>query len=231
VFLVDLAGARRVRAAVPILVDKYRIDAELLREQVTPALARIGDVEAVRLVRAMFLDVEWHARLYASNVFDVIRAEEAERGALELVDRVEEDDIRGSLCHSLLGMFSAPGLPVVLKVIEEEKYDRQMVHLDTDAVAVADALGVALPRADEWRKRRQEESTRFERALAEEPDWLEGVAEETLAPPPHGAVAEEPPADRYPRQVPFQHTERRVGRNDPCPCGSGKKFKKCCGRG
>ena len=22
--------------------------------------------------------------------------------------------------------------------------------------------------------------------------------------------------------------ERRVGRNDPCPCGSGKKYKKCC---
>ena len=21
---------------------------------------------------------------------------------------------------------------------------------------------------------------------------------------------------------------KRVGRNDPCPCGSGKKFKKCC---
>ncbi len=24
--------------------------------------------------------------------------------------------------------------------------------------------------------------------------------------------------------------EKKVGRNDPCPCGSGKKFKKCCGR-
>jgi len=22
-----------------------------------------------------------------------------------------------------------------------------------------------------------------------------------------------------------------VGRNDPCPCGSGKKYKKCCGAG
>ncbi len=22
--------------------------------------------------------------------------------------------------------------------------------------------------------------------------------------------------------------EKKVGRNDPCPCGSGKKFKKCC---
>lgn len=22
----------------------------------------------------------------------------------------------------------------------------------------------------------------------------------------------------------------KVGRNDPCPCGSGRKFKQCCGR-
>ncbi|MFM0741677.1 UPF0149 family protein [Paraburkholderia xenovorans] len=26
-----------------------------------------------------------------------------------------------------------------------------------------------------------------------------------------------------------QRAEPKVGRNDPCPCGSGKKFKKCCG--
>jgi SWIM/SEC-C metal-binding protein len=24
--------------------------------------------------------------------------------------------------------------------------------------------------------------------------------------------------------------EKTVGRNDPCPCGSGKKYKKCCGK-
>ncbi|MNO77360.1 hypothetical protein D3C76_684670 [compost metagenome] len=23
--------------------------------------------------------------------------------------------------------------------------------------------------------------------------------------------------------------ENKIGRNDPCPCGSGKKYKKCCG--
>jgi hypothetical protein len=28
----------------------------------------------------------------------------------------------------------------------------------------------------------------------------------------------------------FRRQDLRVGRNDPCPCGSGKKFKKCCGR-
>jgi hypothetical protein len=29
---------------------------------------------------------------------------------------------------------------------------------------------------------------------------------------------------------PIRYTGPRVGRNDPCPCGSGRKFKKCCGR-
>lgn len=26
------------------------------------------------------------------------------------------------------------------------------------------------------------------------------------------------------------HEGPRIGRNDPCPCGSGKKYKKCCGQ-
>ncbi|WP_027369262.1 preprotein translocase subunit SecA [Desulfovermiculus halophilus] len=29
---------------------------------------------------------------------------------------------------------------------------------------------------------------------------------------------------------PFRRESPKVGRNDPCPCGSGKKYKKCCGR-
>jgi len=30
----------------------------------------------------------------------------------------------------------------------------------------------------------------------------------------------------------FRHTIRveKIGRNEPCPCNSGKKYKKCCGR-
>jgi uncharacterized protein len=35
------------------------------------------------------------------------------------------------------------------------------------------------------------------------------------------------PDDGFPET--YVRTERKVGRNEPCPCGSGKKFKKCCG--
>ena len=51
-----------------------------------------------------------------------------------------------------------------------------------------------------------------------------------------GRFYEEYPEERVaPRGVlvhddsaPFVRQEKKAGRNDPCPCGSGKKFKKCC---
>jgi preprotein translocase subunit SecA len=46
------------------------------------------------------------------------------------------------------------------------------------------------------------------------------------------AAASGSAADRVaaPKAQPVRSTPR-VGRNDPCPCGSGKKYKKCCGKG
>ena len=31
-------------------------------------------------------------------------------------------------------------------------------------------------------------------------------------------------------EEPYKRESHRTGRNEPCPCGSGKKYKKCCGR-
>ncbi|OIO33318.1 MAG: preprotein translocase subunit SecA [Candidatus Omnitrophica bacterium CG1_02_40_15] len=43
-------------------------------------------------------------------------------------------------------------------------------------------------------------------------------------PVPQGYGAGRPSVEQYKRSEP------KVGRNDPCPCGSGKKYKKCCGK-
>jgi len=37
-------------------------------------------------------------------------------------------------------------------------------------------------------------------------------------------------ADPQPAPQPAPAPSRPPGRNDPCPCGSGRKYKKCCGR-
>ncbi|HEY8363133.1 MAG TPA: preprotein translocase subunit SecA [Tissierellaceae bacterium] len=43
-------------------------------------------------------------------------------------------------------------------------------------------------------------------------------------------VAEPVMAGNTEGNKPVVRKEKKIGRNDPCPCGSGKKYKKCCGR-
>ena len=52
---------------------------------------------------------------------------------------------------------------------------------------------------------------------------------------PQGLPMEQPVEETYPEeeaepQVTFYREMPKIGRNDPCPCGSGKKFKNCCGK-
>ncbi len=54
-----------------------------------------------------------------------------------------------------------------------------------------------------------------------------------LQPPPEGmeyAAGQRSAGDGAPTVQTIRRAQPKVGRNDPCPCGSGKKYKKCCGR-
>jgi preprotein translocase subunit SecA len=44
------------------------------------------------------------------------------------------------------------------------------------------------------------------------------------------AVATAAAVNAAAQQQPMMRSTQKVGRNDPCPCGSGKKFKHCHGR-
>ena len=49
-------------------------------------------------------------------------------------------------------------------------------------------------------------------------------------PHPAAAGAAAPQRAAPAARSPFVRGGRKIGRNEPCPCGSGKKFKQCCGR-
>ena len=77
-----------------------------------------------------------------------------------------------------------------------------------------------------------------ERGFEGEPDEAElrELHEEWLQ-TPRPALEGEKPADvleggrLFPSKVEtFRRETPKIGRNDPCPCGSGKKFKRCCGK-
>ncbi len=62
--------------------------------------------------------------------------------------------------------------------------------------------------------------------VAAKADWLYGLKEWD------SILTEERRKELYKEQKNSGtvHVEKKPGRNDPCPCGSGKKYKFCCGR-
>jgi preprotein translocase subunit SecA len=65
--------------------------------------------------------------------------------------------------------------------------------------------------------------------------WRITATEHDVAPPPESSIDElatnAPEAgEEGVATKPIINAAPRVGRNDDCPCGSGKKYKKCCGR-
>ena len=67
-----------------------------------------------------------------------------------------------------------------------------------------------------------------QRRLARAMQFQHAAPEQVTAPPASGPVAAS--SEPQPAQVAqFVRESRKVGRNEPCPCGSGKKFKHCHG--
>lgn len=82
----------------------------------------------------------------------------------------------------------------------------------------------------------QERGFEGEQGEAEASDAIRELHEEWLQTPRLALEGEKPAAvleggRLFPGKVEtFRRQAPKVGRNDPCPCGSGKKFKRCCGK-
>jgi len=112
--------------------------------------------------------------------------------------------------------------------VPEEELDEAQKELLTSLAIIQ---GVAAPdeAGELFNTEFDETEGRDERLLASLFAMLPVAVESLLG---HAAIREEEWRERVrsrrtgPMQV--KHEEPKVGRNDPCPCGSGKKYKKCC---
>ncbi len=91
----------------------------------------------------------------------------------------------------------------------------------------------AVQQAPERKASREEKQMRTSRT--EVPEYAgatAGATQRAQRPAPAG-TQQLPPPPGPPRPQPTQpvRVEKKVGRNDPCPCGSGKKYKNCHGAG
>jgi preprotein translocase subunit SecA len=81
---------------------------------------------------------------------------------------------------------------------------------------------VTFPELPVWKRDVEEKQARTERRRQE----LRGLAQTPALPAPPSPAPRDDSLERKP--APILRLEQKVGRNDPCPCDSGKKYKKCC---
>ncbi len=208
---VRLAGEMRLEAAIPLIVGKlHEEEGDLLAEECERALWKIGNDAVVEAVCTGFAQAEWHYRLFGASVLENIHSDLTVTKCLELLPQEEDADLRVWLGKALLRQLSFEGIEPLRQLILRGPLDGEMLELRNNLLTACTLMDATIPEFEAWKKDSEHDEKMRKAFLAKgrptlKDDYWEDEDDE-----------DEPPA------------RQKVGRNDPCPCGSGKKFKKCC---
>jgi hypothetical protein len=205
IFLVQMAGHMRYEPAIPLIIKKFLVDGELLNEECDKALTKIGTDTVIRAVRDAYPQAPDHFRLYSSEIFGDIHSDLALSAGLELLSQEFDLTQRTWLANAVVDQFATEAIDAARMVLLEDHPDSY--DLKSSLVVACKLMAYDVPELQQW-----------ERELAE--------------PRRPFVIRESPPPvfNRldYESDISPISTRVKTGRNDPCPCGSGKKFKKCC---
>lgn len=227
-----LFGQFRYRPAMPELLRVLELDlatgilGDFLFEGLPRCLAACsgGDAKALREVLAdVTIDDSGRAAAWSALLCLVAWGELPVESAIEdLQERLRDPDEDASFLLGTLAM-SAAKLPVsdfclalARKVLAEGRADEEVFSLkEFDAER-------KLFKPETWREELMElQDGPIEDAAAEIEPWFSEDDDEDDYDDDGNWIPPEPVE---------QLKSDKVGRNDPCPCGSGKKHKKCCGK-
>ena len=243
-FAVFLLSEFQAEEALPAIIKAFSLPGELpfelFGDAVTSTLARIlaqfaGDRPEV--MDALIDDpklneyVRWEAaQSYVHLVRDGrLHRDEAVRRLqqrLRVAIDQEDLDVVSSLVDVLTHFAPVEALEDIREAYDRDLVDSTIVHLGNVEESIADGeAGVRkqLERCPKTGIADVIEELQSWASFEEKPARQQSPA---LPPAPHYAA---PPEPAEPVTTPVLSRGPRIGRNDPCPCGSGKKFKKCCG--
>jgi hypothetical protein len=232
---VRLAGEAKLESAVPFLIAKLHEDDDLLGDACQRALSSIGTPAVLEAVAEAYPKAPYHFRLYGSGPLEYIHTDLAVEKCLLLLPDEKDHGLKRHLAHSLLSQFAPEGIEIARSLLFGRELDFDEKGLRNYLLETCTLTGERFPEYDEWmatEKKEKEEHRKKVKQLEGDPKGLLMFALEKLAgkkatdiPKPKPPL---PPVSRM--ALPRPTAKQKVGRNDPCPCGSGKKFKACCMR-
>jgi hypothetical protein len=242
-FALFLLAEFQAKEALPVILEAVSLPGELpfdlFGDAITSTLARVwaslsGDPDVMDdLIRNRALNeyVRWGAAetyLYLVRDGRIERGEAVERLRRHLREAIEnEEDLATAALVDVLTSFSPKeAYDDIAEAFRRKLVDPFMIRLEDVERSISEGEA-------RWREGlRRCRPTGIEDTIAELSKWAafreeEPVKHRPLPPAPRPRSNRPAPLDDL--ASPVASPGRRVGRNDPCPCGSGKKFKKCCG--
>jgi hypothetical protein len=234
-FMVLAAGEMRLESAVPRLIQMLHISGEDLDEDYVAALVKIGTDAVVEALTENWSQTDWGFKLFATTALEQIHSDASVRKCLDLLPGKEDVTIRTKLATALMAQFDPDAVESVREMVKEKNYDEGYANLKRHLVAACSVMGVTFPEYAQWKRDIDIREARRAREQKETWSFLNHPRTETrdtpLAPlkaPLVPYIEDEEQVRSQANPVPLVRDQQQVGRNDPCPCGSGKKFKKCC---
>ena len=232
--VVQLAGETRLESTIPLLITKLIDDGEWLNVECAQSLTQIGTPAVLEAVADAYSNAPRHFRLYATQPLEFIRTDLAVEKCLLLLRQEKDQQIRLDLAHALLSQFSQEGIEEARKLLVGRKLNVESLELRNYLVETCTIMGERFQEYDEWLATENAEKAEHRRRVNElegDPNGLLLFALEKLAGENAADTAKATkfvPNESRQSPAPKFQSQQRVGRNDPCPCGSGKKFKQCC---
>ena len=221
--MIRAAGQMRLTDAIACLVEKLqREDAEWVHEGCVFALSRMGGDGVVKAVWNACALARPHFALLAAWVLESIHTDLSVEANLHLFEQASDTPAKIDLAHTLLSHFSIDGLAPVRRFILDSTQDKEIIELRESLLATCLLMEADIPELDTWREElAQERAYRANWTSPEFPvvdDWSSQLSN-----------ASNPQGDEPQLPLPMpSNPPARVGRNEPCPCNSGKKYKNCC---
>ncbi|WP_430822371.1 preprotein translocase subunit SecA [Carboxylicivirga sp. N1Y90] len=199
------------KQANPVIKDVYETKAELYKNIVVP----ISDGQKVYQITTNL------KKAYDSESVELVRSFEKSAMLITIDDAWKEhlrelDDLRQAVQNASYEQKD----PLLIYKFESFGLFKTMIGLNNKSVVSLLAKGhIPIQNADGVQEAQERKRQDYSRMKARKDEFSRGGAP--------GAPGEGP---KKPERIEPVRVEKKVGRNEPCPCGSGKKYKQCHGK-
>lgn len=203
-YLCSLIGKLKYEKGISFLIKYLEYNGDYLNQEIMEALANIGTEEVIEKVKELYLKGTFKSEVI--EVLSNIKSSKSEETIIDFCKTENNIEHLTNMAYGLCKMFSIEGIPYVIDIIDKG-YDKQIVNLE-EAIYINHIVNnLSHSNMDIWKKAIQDEKERRKKGV-DFSNILNSINNKNSN----------------------KTRTKKVGRNDPCPCGSGNKYKRCCGK-